>query len=107
MALESMAFMMCDDGIERDAVTYSASISACVRGANCQKALCLFAGMVCAALEPDAVCCNVAINACEQRAEWQRSLALMLKFCFARNIFCKGQQEENGFLAAVMVSLDR
>eukprot|EP00434_Breviolum_minutum_P006968 symbB.v1.2.006149.t3/scaffold360.1/size220131/3 len=58
-------------------VTYSATISACSRGSQWQRALAVLSSIEMGKLLPDQISFNAAITACEKAGQWQFALALL------------------------------
>lgn len=57
-------------------ISYSASISACEKGAMWQAALALFHQMPKAKIRPNLHAHNATISSCEKATQWQQALAI-------------------------------
>lgn len=72
---------MADIGLERDAITYSALISALSKGRQWSLAIDVFNHMVAEGVECDAVTCCSLITALDKGGQWQ--LAEQVGTCWA------------------------
>ena len=64
-------------GVEPDVISYSAAISACVKGKQWERALELLEEMKRTDVQPDVVSYSAVISACEKGGQWERTLALL------------------------------
>ena len=68
-------------GLRRDAITYSATISALAKGKQWHAALQVFDHMQAHGVEADVVTCCSLINALERGGQWQLAEKLFLEMC--------------------------
>ena len=69
---------------EPDVISYSASVSACDRGEQGQRAPVLISETCEAKLEPNATNYSAGVSACEKGGQWQRTLVLLSEMWKAR-----------------------
>jgi pentatricopeptide repeat protein len=64
-------------GVKPDVITYNASISACEKGGQWEKALQLLEEMRAKGVEPDVSLYSASISACEKGGQWEKALQLL------------------------------
>jgi pentatricopeptide repeat domain-containing protein 1 len=64
-------------GVKPDVITYNASISACEKGGQWEKALQLLEEMRAKGVEPDVILYSASISACEKGGQWEKALQLL------------------------------
>ena len=65
---------MKNNGIEPDVISYSATISACEKGGQWEKALQLFQEMRTNGIEPNVISYGATISACEKGGQWDKAM---------------------------------
>ena len=65
-------------------VTFSASVSACEKGDQWERALLILSEMPCDGVLPNVVSYSAGISACEHCGQWQRALVLLAQKLAAR-----------------------
>ena len=75
-AVEVLSTMV-EHQAQKDAITYSAAISACEKGNEWEKALVLFASIHQAKLQIGTTVSSATISACGKGSEWVRAIQLL------------------------------
>merc|ERR1712070_390335 len=96
---------MQDKKIAPDTITYNASISACEKGGQWQKALTLLQEMQDKKIAPNTITYSASISACEKGSEWQKALTLLremeLSFLLPNDILLQSIIDFHGFILPV------
>ena len=62
---------MCKAGVTMDVISFSAAISACEKGGQWQRAMCVLDDMLKAGVTGNVISLNAAISACGKGGQWQ------------------------------------